>query len=89
VDAHIHFPRPDLMDDVVDVLDTTGMARANLVATPDRQFGTLKGIGFDGLKFFEGKSMDCKMIPLTFDGSEYAGMRAALWEKHNSIFGTT
>jgi predicted TIM-barrel fold metal-dependent hydrolase len=126
IDAHIHFPHPDLMDGVLEVLDTTGMARANLVATPDlqlinhnpalihfkasrpervticgaldytqvfadpgragetlaAQIGTLKGIGFDGLKFVEGKPMIRKMIPLAFDGPEYAGMWAAL-EEHD------
>lgn len=126
IDAHIHFPHPDLMDGVIEVLDTTGMSRANLVATPDlqlinhnpalihfkashpervticgaldytqvfadpggatetlaAQIGALKTIGFDGLKFVEGKPMVRKMIPLTFDGPEYAGMWAAL-EAHD------
>jgi predicted TIM-barrel fold metal-dependent hydrolase len=37
VDGHIHFPRPELMADVVGVMDDTGLARANLVALPDLQ----------------------------------------------------
>jgi predicted TIM-barrel fold metal-dependent hydrolase len=37
IDGHIHFPRPSLMDDVLGVMDATGIARANLVAVPDLQ----------------------------------------------------
>jgi predicted TIM-barrel fold metal-dependent hydrolase len=36
-DGHIHFPRPSLMDDVLGVMDTAGIARVNLVAVPDLQ----------------------------------------------------
>jgi len=44
------------------------------------QVATLEAIGFDGLKLVEGKPMVRKMIPLTFDGPEYAGLWAALEE---------
>jgi predicted TIM-barrel fold metal-dependent hydrolase len=44
------------------------------------QVATLKRIGFDGLKFVEGKPMVRKVIPLAFDGPEYAGLWAALEE---------
>jgi hypothetical protein len=37
VDGHIHFPRPELMADVVAVMDHIRLARANLVAVPDLQ----------------------------------------------------
>jgi predicted TIM-barrel fold metal-dependent hydrolase len=37
VDGHIHFPRPELMDDILGVMEATGVARANLVAVPDPQ----------------------------------------------------
>ena len=37
VDGHIHFPRPELMHDVVAVMDASGVQRANLVAVPDLQ----------------------------------------------------
>jgi hypothetical protein len=38
VDGHIHFPQPELMDDVLAVMEATGVIRANLVAVPDLQF---------------------------------------------------
>ena len=38
VDGHIHFPYPDLMDDLLDVMDSAGVARANLVSVPDLTF---------------------------------------------------
>jgi len=126
VDAHIHFPYPGLMDDILQVMADTGVARANLVATPDLQMvnqnpalihfkvshpervtvcgaldytqvfadvsraaetlaaqvAALKAIGFDGLKLVEGKPMVRNMIPLAFDGPEYAGMWTAL-EAHD------
>ncbi len=37
VDGHIHFPHPELMDDLVAVTERIGLARANLVAVPDLQ----------------------------------------------------
>lgn len=37
VDGHIHFPHPDLMDDLLAVMETMRVARANLVAVPDLQ----------------------------------------------------
>jgi predicted TIM-barrel fold metal-dependent hydrolase len=37
VDAHIHFPHPELMGDLVAVMERIGLARANLVAVPDLQ----------------------------------------------------
>jgi predicted TIM-barrel fold metal-dependent hydrolase len=45
------------------------------------QVATLKRIGFDGLKFVEGKPTVRKVIPLTFDGPEYAGLWTALEEE--------
>ncbi len=124
IDGHIHFPRPDLMDDVLDVLERVGAARANLVAVPDLerinqnpalihfkahhpwrvticgaldytqvfaaperasetvagQIGTLRAIGFDGLKLIEGKPMVRQMLSFRLDGPVYAGMWAALEE---------
>ena len=35
VDGHIHFPHPDLADDLIDVMDRIGLVRANLVGVPD------------------------------------------------------
>ncbi len=35
VDGHIHFPHPDLVGDLIAVMDGTGVARANLVSVPD------------------------------------------------------
>jgi predicted TIM-barrel fold metal-dependent hydrolase len=37
VDGHIHFPHPELMDDLVAVMERIGLARANLVGVPDLQ----------------------------------------------------
>jgi predicted TIM-barrel fold metal-dependent hydrolase len=37
VDGHIHFPHPELAEDLVTVMERTGLARANLVAVPDLQ----------------------------------------------------
>jgi len=37
VDGHIHFPHPGLIDDFVAVMEDIGLARANLVGTPDLQ----------------------------------------------------
>jgi len=37
VDGHIHFPHKELMDDFLAVMDTLGLARANLVGLPDPQ----------------------------------------------------
>ena len=37
VDGHIHFPHSELMDDLVVVIERIGLARANLVSTPDLQ----------------------------------------------------
>ncbi len=35
VGGHVHFPHPRLMDDVLWVMETIGLARANLVSVPD------------------------------------------------------
>jgi predicted TIM-barrel fold metal-dependent hydrolase len=37
VDGHIHFPHPELMDDLVAVMERIGLAQANLVSVPDLQ----------------------------------------------------
>jgi predicted TIM-barrel fold metal-dependent hydrolase len=37
IDGHIHFPHAQLSDDVLAVMDTVGLARANLVSIPDLQ----------------------------------------------------
>ena len=35
IDGHIHFPRPELLDDILEVMAIAGVTRANLVAVPD------------------------------------------------------
>jgi predicted TIM-barrel fold metal-dependent hydrolase len=37
IDGHVHFPHPQLTDDVLAVMETIGLARANLVSVPDLQ----------------------------------------------------
>lgn len=37
IDGHIHFTHPQLLDDVLAVMETVGLARANLVGLPDLQ----------------------------------------------------
>jgi len=37
IDGHIHFAHPDLEGDLLSILDSLGMSRANLVAVPDLQ----------------------------------------------------
>ncbi len=37
IDGHIHYAHPDLMQGLMQVLDANGVARANIVCTPDQQ----------------------------------------------------
>lgn len=45
-----------------------------------QQIVTLRKAGFDGLKLIEGKPMVRKILPIPFDGPEYAAMWATLEE---------
>jgi predicted TIM-barrel fold metal-dependent hydrolase len=49
------------------------------------QVANLQAIGFDGLKLIEGKPMVRKLLGLSLDGPEYAGMWATLEERDMPI----